>query len=76
MGGMHSSLCVPVQSDSYDCVEEPDVLALVREYDHKITQRYNHWQQRLMEQHSSTNWAGEKVAPCTRRRLILLISES
>ncbi|TFY63193.1 hypothetical protein EVJ58_g3398 [Rhodofomes roseus] len=35
---------------------EPDVLALVREYDYKITQRYNHWQQRLTEQHNPADW--------------------
>ncbi|KAH9836168.1 uncharacterized protein C8Q71DRAFT_69524 [Rhodofomes roseus] len=39
-----------------DLWEEPDVLALVREYDYKITQRYNHWQQRLTEQHNPADW--------------------
>ncbi|KAH9932880.1 uncharacterized protein B0H18DRAFT_984430 [Fomitopsis serialis] len=36
---------------------QPDVLALVRECDHKISERVSHWQQRIMEHHTSANWA-------------------
>ncbi|KZT69156.1 hypothetical protein DAEQUDRAFT_727049 [Daedalea quercina L-15889] len=40
-----------------DLWKEPDVLALVREYDRRVANRSSHWQQRLREQKIKMAWS-------------------